>query len=68
MEGGEASRVALRGWERLAREVAGPHESWEDTGEGSCMVGAPTAVSITDPQSGAERAGQELGAPHVFLN
>ena len=21
-------------WERLAREVAGPHESWEDTGEG----------------------------------
>lgn len=39
MEGGEASREAVRGWERLAREVAGPHESWEDTGDGSCMVG-----------------------------
>lgn len=54
----------MRGWERLDREVAGPHASWEDTGEGSCMGGgAPTAVSITDPQSGAQRAGQVLGAP-----
>lgn len=63
MEGGEASRVAGRGWERLDREVAGPHAPWEDTGEGSCMGVAPTAVSVTDPQSGAERAGQLLGAP-----
>lgn len=32
------SRVATRGWERLAGETAGP-QSWKDMGEGSCRVG-----------------------------
>lgn len=28
------SRVTVRGWERLVREVAGPQKSWEDMGGG----------------------------------
>lgn len=27
------------GWERLARDIAGPQKSWKDMGEGSCRVG-----------------------------
>lgn len=38
LKGGVGSRVSVGGWERLAREVAGPLKSWEDTGKGSCRV------------------------------
>lgn len=64
-----ASREAVRGAGRgLLEEVAGPHESWEDTGGGSCMVRGLHGCIHPLTHNQEQRAGQELGAPHVFIN